>query len=208
MRIALISTPYVPVPPPRYGGTELVVAELASALQTLGHEVTTFATGDSRPAGELRAHFARAIWPPDPYIDLAQANYACREIRHTDPPFDVVHAHIAAALPFSRFIDAPMVYTVHHDRVDGLAQFYQEFADVQYVMISQRQSTLHPEIPDRRVVHHGLDPARYAVGAGTGGYVAFLGRLAKEKAPHLAIDAASRAGVPLLIGGEAHWLDQ
>lgn len=208
MRIALISTPCIPVPPPRYGGTELVVAELASALQSLGHSVTTFATGDSRPVGELRARFPRAIWPPDPYLELLQANYACREIRHADPPFDVVHAHIAAVLPFSRFMDAPMVYTVHHDRVEGMVHFYQEFSNVEYVMISRRQCDLHDEVPNRAVVHHGLDPSRYRLGDGRGGYVAFLGRLAREKAPHVAIDAARAAGVPLLVGGEAHWVDQ
>src|SRR5919197_5566669 len=48
MRIAMISTPFVAVPPRTYGGTELVVAELVEGLVERGHEVTLFATGDSR----------------------------------------------------------------------------------------------------------------------------------------------------------------
>src|SRR5512144_2083634 len=62
VRVALVSTPFVAVPPPCYGGTELVVHALERALGQLGHEVTVFATGDSR-ARRLRARFRRAVWP-------------------------------------------------------------------------------------------------------------------------------------------------
>ena len=55
-----------------------------------------------------------------------------------------------------------------------------------------------------RVIHHGLDPdARIALGAGDGGYCAFLGRLRREKGPHVAIDAARAAGLPIRLGGRA-----
>ncbi|HEY7564706.1 MAG TPA: glycosyltransferase, partial [Acidimicrobiia bacterium] len=54
MKIAMISTPFLRVPPRDYGGTELVVHELVEGLVRLGHDVTMFATGDSRTEGELR----------------------------------------------------------------------------------------------------------------------------------------------------------
>src|SRR5689334_6620863 len=66
VRIAMISTPFVPVPPPRYGGTELIVAELVDGFLREGHEVTLFATGDSRTRAELKALHRAAEWPPDP----------------------------------------------------------------------------------------------------------------------------------------------
>src|SRR5579872_2056533 len=47
MRVAVIAPPWTPIPPPLYGGIELVVDELARGLQAAGHEVTLFATGDS-----------------------------------------------------------------------------------------------------------------------------------------------------------------
>ena len=47
MRIGLIAPPWTPVPPPLYGGIELVVDELARGLQADGHEVVLFTTGDS-----------------------------------------------------------------------------------------------------------------------------------------------------------------
>lgn len=65
VRIAQVSTSFVPVPPRAYGGTELVVHALSRALVRAGHEVVVFTTGDSRVPGR-RAFFEEAIWPPDP----------------------------------------------------------------------------------------------------------------------------------------------
>jgi hypothetical protein len=48
MRLALIAPPWIPVPPPAYGGTEAVLDTLARGLQAAGHEVLLYATGDSR----------------------------------------------------------------------------------------------------------------------------------------------------------------
>src|SRR6476659_10164838 len=117
MRIAVLSTPFIAVPPPRYGGTELIVAELVTGLAAAGHEVTLFATGDSR-AGDrvaLKSRFDRAQWPPEAYVELEHAAYAFEEILGDPRGFDVVHAHVPAALPFARLMETPMVYTVHHD---------------------------------------------------------------------------------------------
>ena len=47
MRIALVAGPWLPVPPPAYGGTEGVIDRLATGFQDAGHEVLLFTTGDS-----------------------------------------------------------------------------------------------------------------------------------------------------------------
>ena len=61
LRVALVSTPFVPVPPRGYGGTELVVAELAQSLKAMGAEVVIYATGDSKlPGIEIRSYFPTA----------------------------------------------------------------------------------------------------------------------------------------------------
>jgi len=204
----MVSTPFVPVPPPRYGGTELVVAELVTALAAAGHEVTLFATGDSRPPAEiaLRARFPRAVWPPAPYAELEHAGFAVEEILKDARGFDVVHAHVPALLPFGRMLEAPVVYTVHH--ADGsdyarLAPLY-ERSRAHFVAISERQRELMPALADASVIHHGLDPHVHGLGRGDGGYVAFLGRLARDKGPHVAIDAARAAGLPIRIAGAPH----
>jgi glycosyltransferase involved in cell wall biosynthesis len=202
MRIALVSTCALTTPPRAYGGTELVVANLADALTTLGHDVTVFATGDSSPAGRLRHHFPTAVWPPNDLAELRHATAAWREIARGG--FDVVHVNHAMALPFTHFCRTPTVLTLHHERVESLVELYGDFPNVTYVAISRRQQALSPEVPIEHVVHHGLDPSAYPAGEGQGDYVAFLGRFAPEKAPHLAIEAALAAGMKLRMGGAPH----
>ena len=207
----MISTPFVSVPPPRYGGTELIVAELVTGLAAAGHEVTLFATGDSR-AGEnvsVRARFDRPRWPPEAYVELDHAGFAVEEILGDGRGFDVVHAHVPAALPFARMLEAPMVYTVHHDDGEEYAKLRSLYrrSRAHFVAISDRQRALMEELGAARVIHHGLDPACHRFGAGDGGYCAFLGRFAREKGPHYAIDAARAAGVPIRLAGAPHWRD-
>jgi glycosyltransferase involved in cell wall biosynthesis len=203
MKIALVSTCALATPPHKYGGTELVVAELATGLLQLGHQVTTFATGDSLVPGRLRYRFATPAWPPNELVETRHACHAWREIAGALRDFDLVHLHHAAGLPFHELVPLPCVMTIHHTRVDELVEHYQAFPRTTYVAISQRQAALLPELTTR-VIHHGLDPTRYPAGSGAGGYVAFLGRFSEEKAPHLAIDAARAAGMPLRMGGTYH----
>jgi glycosyltransferase involved in cell wall biosynthesis len=205
VRIAIISTPFVAVPPPRYGGTELIVAELVDGLGRAGHQVTLFATGDSRVRVDLRALFPRPEWPPDVTTELVHASWAAREILLDRDGFDVVHAHVAAALPFAPFLDLPMVYTIHHDRDERLARLYARHR-VQYIAISERQRLLTPEAEPARVIHHGLTPL--AEGRGDGGHALFLGRFSHCKGVHVALDVARAAGVPLKLGGRPHWCDE
>jgi glycosyltransferase involved in cell wall biosynthesis len=208
MRIALLSTCAVTVPPRAYGGTELVVAELAKMLTRAGHHVTVFATGDSDPEADLRWHFPTAVWPPSDTVELRHAAHAWRSISLEDPPFDVVHAHQAPAVSFSLVCPTPTVLTLHHDRVDSFTEYYADFPSVTYVAISQRQAELVPELPIRHVVHHGLDIDRYDAGDGRGGWLAFVGRFAPEKGAHVAVDAALAAGLPLCMGGKPHWVNE
>ena len=190
LRIAMVSTPFVPVPPPRYGGTELIVQELVENLARAGQRVTLFATGDSRPRCPAEWLYEQAVWPPHPLPELAHAAWAAERIR-ADGGYDLVHAHVAAFLPLAGVVGVPVVYTVHHDRDEAYAAFYARMTGpITYVPISRRQGELHPELRRRRVIHHGLDPAQYPFGERGRGYLAFLGRLSEVKGPDVAIDVA------------------
>jgi glycosyltransferase involved in cell wall biosynthesis len=185
-----------------------VVAELVQGLLAAGHSVTLFATGDSKIEGcKVEALTPDAIWPPEPYAELSHTAWAMgRVVLHSDE-FDVVHAHLPAALAFATFVEVPMVYTLHHARDPALARYYQRYdGHFTPVAISRRQCQLLLGRDDCAVVHHGLDISHYPVGPG-GDSVAFLGRLAREKGPHLAIDAARAAGRRIRIGGQPHWKD-
>jgi glycosyltransferase involved in cell wall biosynthesis len=205
VNIALVSPPFVAVPPRGYGGTELIVHELMQGLETLGHRVTLFATGDSQ-ARDLRSIFPVAVWPPDPRSEALHSRWAARAIASGRDRFDIVHAHTPGLLGFSRQLGAPLVYTIHHVHDEPLSQLYMRHPEVHFVAISERQAQLEPDLVCE-VVHHGLDPARHPFGAGEGSYAAFLGRLSPCKAPELAIEASRAAEVPIRLAGAVHALD-
>ncbi len=203
MKIALVSPPFVAVPPRGYGGTELVVHELVRGLTAAGHHVTLFATGDSR-APDLRFVYPAPVWPPDPQAEVVHCRHAARVIARER--FDVVHAHTPSMVSFAEGIGAPCVYTLHHAHYDQLTEVYLRRRDVLYVAISARQAQLEPQL-DCQIVHHGLDPRSYPLGRGDGDYAAFLGRLAPCKAPELAIAAARAVGISIRVAGEIHPVD-
>ena len=209
MRIALISTPFLAVPPKSYGGTELMVYELAEGLVRNGHFVELYATGDSTTSAELRFLYSGAQWPPGPLTDLNHVAWAMQQVVERGR-FDIIHAHSAAALASSRFLPGvPLVYTIHHARDKQLSAFYESYPGVHYVAISEDQRRREIPLPHMDVIHHGLDPAKYDFTSNpTGDYVCFIGRFSRIKGPHIAIDAAQLAGVPIRVAGEVHAPDE
>jgi glycosyltransferase involved in cell wall biosynthesis len=203
LRVAMISTPFIPVPPKDYGGTELVVHELVEGLLARGHQVTLFATGDSRTRAPLQALYEEAVWPPDPYTELDHASWAMRQV--AEGGFDLVHAHCPAALALGRLTPRlPLVYTIHHALEPVLSRYYANFPEVNFVAISGDQCRRETGPDWCSVIHHGVDALRYQWAERAEGYVCFVGRLAREKGPVTAIEAATRAGVQLRMAGSIH----
>jgi glycosyltransferase involved in cell wall biosynthesis len=206
VRIAIVSTPFIRVPPAGYGGTELFCYELAEELHARGHEVTLFTTGDSVTTCDKRWLYARAEWPPSAYDDASHAGWAFAEIARGG--FDVVHTNAALQVPFTRLLDVPVVHTLHHQREAAMSRVYAAHPGVCYVAISRRQLELETPLPRATVIHHGLSPERYPESDRDDGYVLHLGRYAPEKGTHLAIEVAGMAGVPIKLAGRTHPQDR
>lgn len=203
MRIAVVSTPFIRVPPAGYGGTELFCYELAEELRARGHSVTLFTTGDSRTTCHKRWIYERPEWPPTPFDDAAHVGAAFAEIARGG--FDVAQLNSSIGVPFAQLAGVPVVHTIHHHRVPELSRLYAAAATgVHFVAISQRQLELETPLPRATVIHHGLSPERYPESHRHDGYLLHLGRYAEEKGTHLAIDAARAAGLPIVLAGRAH----
>ncbi len=203
MRIALIAPPFIPVPPTRYGGTELFIANLAVGLKTLGHEVVVYTNGEATVPVERRWLYPESEWPIEGEVhgSLKDINHSAWAVADASGNCDIVHLNNAPGLVYSRFVPTPFVYTLHHPHVKGLSQFYSYYPDLQYVTIShfQRRQETMPRIA---TIHHGLNFAKYRLTTEKQPYLAFIGRIAPVKGTHLAIAAAQKAGIPLKIAGE------
>jgi glycosyltransferase involved in cell wall biosynthesis len=205
MRIAQIAPLAESIPPKLYGGTERVVAWLVDQLVELGHDVTLFASGDSRTRAKLRPVWPHALRLGRPRSDPAAASAALLEAmsRHA-VDFDVIHAHIDwIHLPLLRRLGVPFMTTMH-GRLDlpVLPEVTRLFADAPFVSISNNQRLPLAEAKWLDTAYHGLpaDLLRPTYERGT--YLAFLGRLTAEKGPETAIRIARSAGMPLHIAAK------
>jgi glycosyltransferase involved in cell wall biosynthesis len=205
MRIAQIAPLAESVPPKLYGGTERVVAWLADELVALGHEVTLFASGDSRTKAKLVPTWPRALRLGRPRSDPAPAYAALLEaVAEAADDFDVIHSHVDwLHLPLLRRLRTPFLTTLH-GRLDlpDVSLAMQRFGDAPFVSISQSQRAPLPDLYWLATIHHGMPAGLLELSEQPEGYLAFLGRITPEKGPDIAIRVARAARLPLRIAAK------
>ena len=203
MRVALVSSPFLPVPPKRYGGTELFIAQLAEGLQNSGVDVVVYTNGESTVAVETRWLYKSEQWPitGEVFDNLKDFNHASWAIADAAADCDVIHLNSVAALMFTRYARNKFVYTMHHVHEEQLSQVYKFFPSVEFVTISEFQRQ-RETMPRMRSIHHGIDLNSYRAGSTKRQHLSFLGRIAPIKGTHIAIEVAKKSGIPLRIAGE------
>ena len=211
MRIAQIAPLHERVPPRLYGGTERVVSFLTEELVRQGHEVTLFASGDSETSARLVPCCEMALrLNPSVRDHLPYHMIMLEEVRQRIDQFDILHFHIDLLhCPLVRAI-ADWTLTTLHGRLDlpDLVPFYQTFRELPLVSISNDQQRYLHNVNWLGTVYHGLPRDLLAFQSRAGGYLAFLGRIAPEKRPDLAIEIAARSGMPLKIAAKIDHADQ
>ncbi len=212
MRIAQIAPLMESVPPALYGGTERVVHYLTEELVREGHDVTLFASGDSKTSATLVPCCPRALRLDAQVRDAVAYHILMLErVRQRAASFDIIHFHIDY-LQFPIFRDTPHCFlTSLHGRQDlsELALIYREFADVPLVTISNNQRKPLPAAANVvGTVHHGIPQDLFSLQTKPESYIAFLGRISPEKRPDRAIAIATQAGVPLRIAAKVDAADQ
>jgi glycosyltransferase involved in cell wall biosynthesis len=205
MRIAQLAPLAESVPPKLYGGTERVVAWLVDELVSLGHEVTLFASGDSRTTGKLHPVWPRALRLGRKRADPgAVCSLLLEAIAKRAAEFDVVHSHVDwLPLPLLSRLGVPFLTTMH-GRLDlpGLPDVVREFPKAGFVSISENQRRQLPDATWIGTIQHGLPSSLFHPSYNQGSYLAFLGRLTAEKGPEDAIRIARAVGMPLRIAAK------
>jgi glycosyltransferase involved in cell wall biosynthesis len=205
LRVAVLSPVWFPVPPTGYCGIEWVVSLLADGLVDAGHDVTLFASGDSRTKAKLISLF------PDAPSDLI--GQTTPELRHAlscyelAGEFDVISDHsgplgavLGAAVPI------PVVHTVHGPLDGEAGRIYDQIAlvapRVSFVSLSHNQRKPKPYLRWIANCPNALDFSLYPCKPHRGDYLLFLGRMSTDKGCHRAIAVAMETGLPLKIAGK------
>ncbi len=211
MKIGMVAPLVEAVPPILYGGTERVVSVLTEELVRRGHDVTLFASGDSRTTARLVACSKQAL-----RLDDALQDYVAHTIIELDMvyehagEFDVIHNHCDyLAFPFARRSATPTVTTMH-GRLDlpEVRRLAARFPEQHLVSISDAQREALPDANWAATVYNGIDVASYHFRPEPGDYLVFLGRISTEKRPDRAIEIARDTGMRLVMAAKVDPIDQ
>jgi len=212
MRIAQIAPLMESVPPKLYGGTERIVSHLSEALVQLGHDVTLFASGDSVTSARLVACTETAI-RLNPAVQDYIPYYMIMldKVRRSAHLFDILHFHIDSfQMPLFRGMSSKTVTTLHgRQDLPDLLSLYNAFPEMPLVSISNAQREPIADANFVNTIYHGLPLDLLAPNfEPRGGYVAFLGRISREKRPDRAIAIAAALGLPLKIAAKVDKVDE
>ncbi len=210
MKIAQIAPLVESVPPSLYGGTERVVSWLTEELVRQGHDVTLFASGDSRTAAHLEPIVPRALRLDGIHNSLPYNLIMLDRVAARQDEFDVLHFHIDLFhYPMFRGMAHHSLSTLHgRQDLPELPGLYRAFPHMPLVSISNHQRLPVPPVNWRGTVYHGLPNGLLKEGKGEGGYLAFLGRICADKGILPAIEIARRAGLVLKVAAKVDPADR
>ena len=211
MRIAMLAPLVESVPPALYGGTERVVSQLTEELVRREHDVTLFASGESRTTATLVAVCPRGLrLDPEVKDYAAYTLVAIGQAYARAAEFDLIHSHNDyLAFAMARLAQTPTVTTTH-GRLDlqEVRRFYELFPEQRLVSISRDQRSWLPEANWVGTVLNGIALDHFRLRQTPGDYLVFLGRISPEKRPDRAIEIARVVGMKLVIAAKVDSVDQ
>ena len=203
LRIAHVAPVATSVPPPKSGSVQAMTSILTEGLVARGHDVTLFATGDSRTAARLHATCARGYWHDEtmwPWDFYEMMHVAAAVERAAE--FDVIHLealYYPISLPFTRLSRTPIVQTVHHAPSADEIALWSRYPEAPFIAISEAQARSMAGLHVAAVVLHGIDVARFTFRDTPDDYLLFLGRFTAGKGVLEAIEVARRVGMKLVL---------
>jgi len=202
----MVAYPLLPVSERSAGGAEQILWALEKELAERGSQTEVAACAGSELRGKLIA--------TGEITKLIRDGIDEREREHTERVlsacangnFDVVLDHSGHFFRHAAKVNLPVLATLHLPRTlypEGI--FENPAKNLYFNCVSESQKAEFKDLPRMMpVVRNGIDVKRFPVGKRRADYVMWLGRICPEKAPHLAIDAAKKAGVPIIVAGQVY----
>ena len=203
LRIAHVGPVATTIPPPKSGSVETMTSLLTEGLVARGHDVTLFATGDSKTTAKLHAlyphgyHHDGNMWPWELY-EMFNLSAALERAA----TFDIIHyesLYYPMSLAFGRLTSTPIVQTIHHAPSPREIALWSLYPEAAFVAVSDEQARLLSGLNVVATILHGVDTDRFVYREHPEDYLLFLGRFTEGKGVLQAIEVAKRVGVRLVL---------
>lgn len=212
LKIAQLAPPWLPVPPKKYGGTELIASHLTEGLVSKGHKVTLFASGDSKTRAKLIPVFPKSLYQEkiswsDSYSPLLQIISCSKTLKS----FDIIHNHFhywGLALSFLTRTERKTITTYHGDfnsvpRDTAKYKLLEKFKKSNFISISDSQRKVKGiKINFIATIYNGIDVSKFNFSQKPGKYLAWFGRITPKKGVLESIKIAKKTGLNLKIAAK------
>ena len=210
LKIAQLAPPWIEVPPKKYGGTELITSYLCEGLLKKGHDVTLFASGDSKTRAKLKSTFPEALYKVkntwhDDFSSILHS-LSCFEKSNK---FDIIHNHFNYyGILFSSLIETPILTTYHGDftkivqEKDIKYKILKKFNRHPIVSISNSQRPKGLKLNFVETIYNGIDVQKFKFNKSPNNYIAWIGRITPKKGIIEAIQIAKKSKINLKIAAK------
>lgn len=208
LRIAQIAPIAEKVPPDKYGGTERIVSVLCDGLVERGHDVTLFASGDSKTRANLKYCVEKSL------RDISINNrYGTNELTmlHAgvaysfQDDFDIIHDHLGnLSIAAANLATRPVLMTLHGEMNENCQRLYQSLRNPYLVSISKSQRNRALFLNHVATIYHGLNFENFPTSRRSQRNLLFVGSIQMEKGVHFAIDVAQKLKMPLIIAAKTN----
>lgn len=218
MKIAVIIPPFTTLPTLGQGGTERIAQGMIDELIRRGHEVTLLGAGNCQTKAsfvkildksiseqKFDNAFVEASRPLR--IETAYITKVMKYLSDHDGEFDVIYNHLRGGfllLPLAEKLKTPIISVFHLPLFEEVISAVSEFENPNVISISNNQRVpAGDRINFLDTIYNGLDLNEFEFNDTPEDYFMFMGAMGEHKCPHLAIDAAKKAGVKIvLVGGK------
>lgn len=171
-----------------------------------GHEVTLFASGDSRTTAQLSSVFPKNLYDTLGKFDWSDSSY---NMRHTkacfdrEAEFDIIHNHLGPeVLTLAADLKTPVITTMHSSLPPDFPDVADKVKHERFVSISNAQRKIAPYFNWIGTVYHGLNERDFMLNEKPDDYLLFIGTLGPTKGVDIAIRVAKRLGLKLILAGD------
>lgn len=219
LRIAVIASNFIRIPPRLKdiphgysGAPEMIVHEITEGLVKKGHNVTLFASGDSKTSAKLFWLTKKGLATTKGIgvkkhllFELFHLSLAYQKIQKEK--FDLINCHFDwPSSLFAPFVKIPTVITLHSP-LNNFSPLMKKVLkcssrNSNYISISNSQRKGFPELNYVETIYHGIDIKKFKFNIQPKNYFIFVGRIVPDKGAHLAIKICKKLGEKLYIIGD------
>lgn len=207
LSILYVAYPLLSISDQSAGGAEQVLLTLEADMLRLGHRTAVAAANGSQVSGRLLGT-GRPAHRPDQYEERVREHSERIQTYLQDHPreFDIIHDHSGYFWSTGQTSSARLLATLHLPRPFYPEQSFRQCSpEVQFNCVSESQArTFEDLLGPVPVVPNGISVNAFEFSMQKKNYLLWLGRICEEKAPHLAIEVARGAGLPLILAGQVY----